>query len=84
MIARVLAEARDLPLMAPYHDYWRGAAEVLAEPWPGTAREMALLKAGLALALSFDTWRLLVRGQGLSDGQAVGFMMRLTCDCAPG
>ncbi len=84
MMARVLAEARDLPLMAPYHDYWRGAAEVLAEPWPGSAREMALLKAGLALALSFDTWHLLARGQGLSDDQAVRLMMRLTCDCAPG
>jgi AcrR family transcriptional regulator len=83
MMARVLAEARDLPLMAPYHDYWGGAAEVLAEPWPGSERDKALLKAGLALALDFDTWRLLARGQGLGDDQAIELMMRLTCDCAP-
>jgi AcrR family transcriptional regulator len=86
MMTRVLAEARDLPLMAPYHAYWRGAADILAAAWPvsASARDKALLKAGLALALGFDSWHLLVRGQGLTDDQAIELMMRLTSDCPPG
>jgi hypothetical protein len=34
----------------------------------------------LALALSFDTWHLLVRVQRLTDDQAIKLMMRLTLD----
>jgi len=83
MMTRVLAEARDLPLMAPYHAYWQGAADVLAAAWPASAGGKTLLKAGLALALGFDTWHLVVRGQGLTDDQAIELMMRLTCDCPP-
>lgn len=84
MMSRVLAEARDLPIMDPYHAHWRRAAEILAEPWPGPAGGKALLKAAMALALAYNTWQLLVRGQGLSDEQATELMMRLTCDCPPG
>lgn len=83
MMTRVLAEARDLPVMAPYHEHWRRAADVLAAAWPASVRRTGLLKASLALALSFDTWRLLVRSQRLTDDQAVELMMRLTCDCQP-
>jgi AcrR family transcriptional regulator len=81
MIAQVIAEARDQPVMAPYHAHWRRAADVLLAAWPPAARRDAKLKAAVALALSFDTWRLLVRGQGLSDKQAAELMLRLTCDC---
>jgi len=81
MITRVLADARDLPVMDPYHEHWQRAADVLAAAWPASARRNAPLKAALALALSFDTWRLLVCGQGLTDSQAIELMMRLTCDC---
>ena len=81
MIAQVIGEARDDPVMAPYHDQWRHAADVLLAAWPSAARRDAKLKAAVALALSFDTWRQLVRGQGLSDKQAVELMLRLTCDC---
>lgn len=84
MMARVLPEARGLPIMAPYDDHWRRAAEILTEPWPAKGRAGALLRAAIALALSFDSWRLLVRGQGLSDRQAADLMMRLAGDCPPG
>jgi len=77
MMIRVLADARDLPVMAPYHAHWQRAADVLLSAWPAPARREAVLKAALALALSFDTWRLLVPSQGLTDGQAIGLMMRL-------
>jgi AcrR family transcriptional regulator len=78
MMDRVLAEARNLPIMEPYHAHWRRGVEVLAEPWPATGRERRRLKAGLALALAFDTWVLLIREQRLTDAQAIQLMMRLT------
>ena len=83
MIARILADARDLPVMVPYHAHWQRAADVLAAAWPASARRKALLKASLALALSFDTWHLLVRAQRLSNNQAIELIMRLTCECQP-
>jgi len=81
MMASVLAEARDRPLMAPYHAHWQRCAEILAAGWRLKAGRKAQLKAACALALSFDTWRLLVREQGLTDAQAIDLMLRLTCDC---
>lgn len=81
MMAQVLAEARDLPIMEPYHAHWRHAAEVLAEPWSASITDKVLLNAGLALALTFETWHLLVRAEGLTDDRAIELMMRLTCDC---
>ena len=83
MMTRVLADARDLPVMIPYHTHWQRAADVLAAAWPTSTRRKALLKAALALGLSFDTWHLLVRGRRLTDDQAIELMMRLTCDCQP-
>jgi AcrR family transcriptional regulator len=83
MMARVLAEGRNHPVMAPYHAHWQRAAEALAAPWRVSGKRKALLMSALALALSFDTWRLLVRDQHLTDNQAIELMMRLTCDCQP-
>jgi AcrR family transcriptional regulator len=81
MMASVLAEARDHPLMAPYHAHWQCCAEVLAAGWRLRGSRKAQLKAACALALSFGTWRMLVREQGFTDAQAIGLMLRLTCDC---
>jgi len=83
MMTRVLAEARDLPVMTPYHAHWNRAADILAAPWPAPGRRKKPLKAALALALSFDTWHFLVREQRLTVDQAIEMMMRLTCDCQP-
>jgi AcrR family transcriptional regulator len=77
MIGRVIDEARDQPVMAPYHAHWDRAAEVLLAAWPARARRDARLAAAIALALGFDTWRLLVCRRGLSDRQAVELMLRL-------
>ncbi len=82
MFARVLADARDHPVMAPYHEHWRRAGDVLAEPWRARGRRRTLLHAGITLALSFDTWRTLIRERDLTDPQALDLMLRLTCDCA--
>lgn len=83
MMTRVLAEARDLPVMLPYHRHWQRAADVIEAAWPESVHRNGLLKAALTLALSFDTWRLLVRSQGLTDDQAIELMMRITYDCQP-
>jgi AcrR family transcriptional regulator len=83
MMTRVLADARDHPVMAPYHAHWRHAVAVLAAPWRARGRRRTLLRAAIALALSFDTWRTLVAEQQLTDDQALELMLRLTCDCAP-
>lgn len=83
MMSRVYPEARDHPVMAPYHAHWAHAADVLLEVWPEKGRRKVLLRAAIALALDFDTWRTLVKVQGLSNTQATELMARLTCDCPP-
>lgn len=77
MIAMALAEARDLPMMAPYHGYWDDAAGTLASAWRPRGRQRAALKAAIALALSFDTHRTLTRDQGLRIDQAIALMAQL-------
>jgi AcrR family transcriptional regulator len=83
MFSHVLADARDHPVVEPYHQLWRQAAHVLVEPWAVRGRERTALRAGIALALSFDTWHTLARGHGLSDHRAVDLMMRLTRTLEP-
>ncbi len=79
MFGHVLADARDHPVLAPYHEHWRQAAGALAAPFARRGKERRLLEAGIALALSFDTWRSL-SGEGLSDRDAAELMLRLaTC-----
>ena len=83
MMTNVLADAREHPVMSPYHEYWQRAAEVLLAGWGVRGRRRTLLRAAIALALSFDTWRTLAREQRLTDEQVVELMVRLTCDCTP-
>jgi len=77
MIAMALAEARELPMMTRYHDFWDAAAEVLAAAWRVRGRRRSNLKAAIALALSFDTHRTLTREQHLTEGQAIELMVHL-------
>ena len=80
MITHVLADARDHPVVEPYHAYWRNAADVLTEPWRRQGRRRTLLRAAIGLAIGFDAWRALARDQHLSDDQAVELMLRLASD----
>lgn len=77
MMSHVLADARDHPVMAPYHEHWQRATDVLVEPWSVRGRERKTLRAAIALALSFDTWRTLSQEHGLTDRQAVKLMLSL-------
>ena len=83
MISRAFADAADSPIMAPYYDHWRRAADVVAAAWRVRGRKRALLRAAIGHALAFPTWRSLVRDQGLTHAQAIELMRRLTGDCAP-
>lgn len=49
---------------------------VLATEWGVGDERLALLLATLGHALDFQTWRSLVRQQGLSDEQAVEALLR--------
>jgi AcrR family transcriptional regulator len=80
MISRALADARDHPVMQPYHTLWESAAGIILEAWLPRDDETAL-RAGLVLALSFDTWRTLVQEQGLAQDEAVALIERLMCKC---
>ena len=77
MIGRALADARDHEIMEPYHAYWAAAAERLVAPFRLRGRRRRLLLAGIATALSFDTWRTLALQQGLADEDAVEVALRL-------
>jgi AcrR family transcriptional regulator len=78
MMSRVLADARDHEVMQPYHAFWRTAVDVLLAPWKARGRRRSELRAGITLALSFETWRTLIQEQGLSVDQAVELMCRMT------
>ena len=80
MIARVIDEVRDLPIIEPYEAFWRRAADVLLAAFPESRRRDRKLKAGIALALRFETWSLLTRREALDDAQAVDLMTRLICE----
>ena len=77
MIAMALAEARELPMMTRYHDFWDAAAEALAAAWRVRGRRRSNLKAAIALALSFDTHRTLTREQHLTEGESMELMVHL-------
>lgn len=77
MMTRVLADARDHEVLAPYHAYWRHAADVLVAQFRARGTRRTLLRAAIALALSFDTWRTLAREHGLTDDQAIDVALRL-------
>lgn len=59
------------------------AGDVLAAAWTARGHRRTLLRAAIALALSFDTWRTLVREQQLEDEQALEVALRLACECEP-
>jgi AcrR family transcriptional regulator len=73
-----LRDKGDDPVMAPWHEHWDEAADVLAAGRGLRGRRRKLLRAAIALALSFGTWRKLTRDQGLDDDQAVEVALRFS------
>lgn len=83
MIGAMIGEPGARPVMRGYHDFFRRAADVAASAWAGRGRGRTLLRAAIGHAIVFPTWHSLVRGQGLTDRQAIGLMTRLTLADSP-
>jgi AcrR family transcriptional regulator len=79
MLANIIRDAQVHPLtreMAePFFQHFDRMRYVLATGWGIDDERLGLLLAALGHALDFQTWRSLVRRQGLSDEQAVGVMI---------
>jgi AcrR family transcriptional regulator len=64
---------------APFARHWEAVYAMLIRGWKVQGRRRKLTNATIGHAIDFDTWRSLVRGQGLADHEAVELMVRLTC-----
>ncbi|HLX59481.1 MAG TPA: TetR/AcrR family transcriptional regulator [Ktedonobacteraceae bacterium] len=71
--AQVLPQLREFA--APYLERWGQMRAVLAAAWGGSAPKLPKLSAALGHALDFQSWRSLVRQQGLEDEQVVELMV---------
>ena len=78
MMANVIRDASVKPILgeiaAPRLRHWERMRDVLATGWGVGDEHLALLLGILGHALDFQTWRSLVRQQGLSDERAVEAM----------
>lgn len=62
-------------VLAPYFAYWEQVRDLLASAWePKNAPCSARIHAAIGHAISFQTWRSLVREQGLEDAEAIELM----------
>jgi AcrR family transcriptional regulator len=81
IMANVIRDAPVHPLtreMAEsYFEHWEQMRYVLATGWGVEDKHLGLLLAALGHALDFQTWRSLVRQQGLDDKQAVELMVKM-------
>jgi AcrR family transcriptional regulator len=79
MMTNIVRDAQVHPLtreMAePYIQHWERMRYVLATGWGVGHERLAMLLGTLGHALDFQTWRSLVRQQGLSDEQAIEVMV---------
>ena len=65
-------------VLKPIEARWRRMKEILAVGWEVSDEPAGtLLSATIGLALDFQTWRTMVREQGLSDEQAIEVMARM-------
>jgi AcrR family transcriptional regulator len=65
-------------VLKPLLAHWERMKEILTRAWEvseGTPQQ--LLRSAIGVALDFQTWRTMVRGQGLTEAQAVELMVRM-------
>jgi hypothetical protein len=75
---------RDLPelpvireVAAPYAQRWEAVRIALDRGWKTQRWRRKRVRAVIGHAVEFETWRSLVRRQGLEDGAAAELMVRL-------
>ena len=81
MIANIRRDAPHVPalaaVVAPGRSAMRAVVRDLTAGWRARGRGRKRLDAAVAHALEFETWRSLVRVQGLSDAEAAELMLAL-------
>ena len=64
-------------VMKPIFTHWQRMKETLAVGWESAEGPPQPLLGAIGLALDFQTWRTMVRKQGMTDEQAVELMVRM-------
>jgi AcrR family transcriptional regulator len=77
------AREADAEIMEPIILHWERMKASLAAGWKKSDESSGLLLSAIGLALDFQTWRAMARGQDLSDEQAIELMVGMV-RCAAG
>jgi AcrR family transcriptional regulator len=87
MFAHVQRDASQLPALAvvlsPWDAFMDEVRSGLLKGWAARGAARTRLAAAVAHALRFDTWRSLVRAEGLGDAEAADLMVTLAQAAAP-
>ena len=79
MVSNVLRDAALDPIlqetMVPLYQYWEAMRDTIADAFEASGERRETLLGAIALALELQTWRTLVRQQGLEDDRAVELMV---------
>ena len=79
MMSNVLRDVELDPIlqeiMGSFDQYWEMVSDVIADAFEASGEQRAALLGAIALALDLQTWRTLVRQQGLEDDRAVELMV---------
>ena len=82
LTANLRRDLPDLPILqevaAPSVRYWDNLRAVLDRGWKTRGRKRKLTRAVIGHGLEFETWRSLVRRQGLDDTEAAKAIVQLT------
>jgi AcrR family transcriptional regulator len=80
--SNILPDLPKLPALleanAPVFARWQQMTEEILEAWPAQVRNRPQIRAVIALALDFGTWRTLAQRQGLPDEAIVGLFVNTT------
>jgi hypothetical protein len=72
-------------IMQPIVDHWERMHRVLADGWETQEGQVrTLLFGAIGVALDFQSWRAMVRKQGMSNEQAVELMVAMVRCAAQG
>jgi AcrR family transcriptional regulator len=86
MLANLFRDEDGMPIIterfAVFHAYLAAACDTLLRGRGLRGRRRDDVRAGIGHALSFETWRSLVRGQGLDDDRAAELMRRFVASAA--
>jgi AcrR family transcriptional regulator len=84
MMTKMRSDGSGAGISDPYRRLWRAGGGVLAAGFGLTGVAAVRLRAAIDLALSFETWRMLVREEGLDDEEALDLALRLCAASSDG